>query len=188
MKFDKQQKITLGILFFLIIGAIISVTPTIIETFKELNKTPKYIAVNMDLEEKFPEIANKYNAFPDIFKQKEPVLVYGYIPGDLNNTQSEVFDKKLNELIKNENIQHKILSYKNWKPTVKTLLDKHIDNDATCTMVTEEQEYLESYLGFINRCFTEACIIDVKKKNYVQIDRDAEFIIKIIKKEVTPQD
>ena len=187
MKFDKQQKIVLGILSALIVGAIMSVTPTVLNIIKNINQKPDYIAVNEDLDKKFPQIAKKYNAFPEIFEQKEPVLIYGYNPGDLNNAQSEIFHKKLNKLIEEENIKQKIITYKNGDVTLDAIGDKYIDSEATCTMVTQEQEDLRTYLYFIDRCFKEACIIDVKNKNYVLIDRNAEFIIKVLKKEVEPQ-
>lgn len=187
MELSNHKKITLGILGLLIIGAIISVTPTAINLVKNLTKKPNYTASHEILDMEFPQIAKRYNAFPEIFEPKEPVLVYGYNPGDLNNAQSEIFHKNLNKLIEEQNIQHKILHYKNWLITLDAIGDKYIDPEATCTMETKEQETLKEYLYFIDRCFKEACIVDVKNKSYVLIDRNAEFIIKVLKKEVELQ-
>ena len=187
MKFDKQQKVTIIILAILIIGATISIIPKLVNSVKNIKQEPIFIAKKIELKEEFPPIAKKYKIFTDMFEQNEPVLVYGYTQGHLNTAQSEIFDKKLNKLLEKEKIQHKVISYKNWKTTTNAIQEKYIDNDATCTMVTKEQETLESYLSFIKNCFTSACIIDVKNKNYIKINRNTEFIIKIIKGEITPQ-
>ena len=78
-----------------------------------------------------------------MFEQSEPVLIYGYTQGHLNNKHSEIFDKDFNKLAKKENIQFKIIPYKNWEITANVISEKYIDNNATCSMVTKEQEQLE---------------------------------------------
>ena len=184
MEFQKHHKITFWVLGLFIAGAIVSSIPNAIKFIKSKQQKPDYYAIEMSLKKPFPSIAKKYNAYADMFEQTEPVLVYGFTQGHLSNRLSEVFDKDFNKLVKKENIQFKIIPYKNWEITANVIKEKYIDNEATCSTVTKEQEQLESYLSFVTKCMTRACIVNTKNNKYILLDRDAEFIIKVLKGEI----
>jgi hypothetical protein len=181
MELKNHHKITFWILGLLIIGAISSSIPKAINFIKHKQQGKPSYAIRMNLKSEFPYIAKKYNLYPDIFEQDGPVLIYGYIPGQLNSEQSEVFDKKFKKLLGKENLQHKINSYKNWNTIVDVIQEKYVDNEVTCTMVTKEQEKLEDYLSFINKCMTQACIVDTQTNKYVVLSRNEDYIIETLK-------
>ena len=184
MELKKHHKITFWILGLLIIGAISSSIPNAINFIKAKHQGKPSYSIRMNLKSEFPYIAKKYNLYPDIFEQDEPVIIYGYIPGHLNSEQSEVFDKNFKKLLKKENLQHRINSYKNWKTIVDVIQEKYVDNEVTCTMVTKEQEKLEDYLGFINKCMSQACIVDVQANKYVVLSRNEDYIIETLKENI----
>lgn len=187
MKLNTPKKIILGILVILIIWDLCIVVQKVLN-YKHAIKAQETlnIADKKVLNNEYLDISKKYKIYENIFQSKEPVLIYSYTPGGLNKLQSEYFHEKLTTILKEKNIQHKIIAINNhdWENLKEDLDEKYIDNDATCTMVTKEQEQLEDFIDFANNCFSNACIIDTKNKTYTFISRNAEYITKVLLGEV----
>ena len=54
-------------------------------------------------------------------------------------------------------------------------------NNESCSGLTQEQEDLEETILSIENCLKHSCIIDTKKKRYIRITRDPEYIIEVLK-------
>ena len=192
MKLSIPQKIIIGILVLLIISAV----KNMVNIFKPKRTIIEQAAYNYQknskiAEEKtFPEgitlVTNDYKYFKDIFASKENVLIYGYTYGAFEDSQSESFHKKLNELIEQEKISIKVVPIKNWRKiyTTKLSTKKNFEISSCSLDDTAEKDYMDNFENLAYTCLKQACIIDNNKKTYTTISRDLEFIVKTLKGEV----
>lgn len=187
MKLDMPKKITIVILAILSLWASVLIVERVISYSKTRQIQSSFYSADMNLLNKeIPSTANKYKLYSEIFNSKEPVLVYGYTPAGLTNVQNEHFNKELTKLVEEKNVQHKIVAVNNleWESLQDALEEKYVDDSATCSTVTKEQEELENFIEFMDDCFLNSCIIDVKNNSVVKISRNAEYIVKTLLGEV----
>lgn len=190
MKLDKPKKITLGVLSFLILWALILTIPSITSTIKQLKQKPINTAISYEFEKEELQAIRKYDLFPEFFKSKEPIFIYGYKPNAVNGTFGQSFHDELTKLFEKEQVKHKVIPYKNWDTEIEKYEKRYLQSgdENTCSGMTAEQETIEDVLMTIDRCLQYSCIIDMKNNRRIRVTRDPKYIIEVLKGNVEISD
>lgn len=188
MKFEKSEKIILGVIGILIIWAGFSV-------IKE-NNLPKYtqpIFINTTEEKVLPqnirELSKKFGAYEDLYSSDTPTFVYSYTEWENPLGLNKKFHKELSEKLKEANLNYKYIVYKNWEDDTFDITLKnrqYLSQSESCGPAEGEEKELEDFISLSQNCIQNACLLDVKNKKMTIISVDPDYIVEILK-ERNPQ-
>lgn len=188
MKLNKYEKIALIITILITIcGGLIA--------FKRYNNIIKFkksiFEMNNTIEYKLPDnftsFSKQYNAYESIYTSDKPIFIYGYDSHTLDKKNGLIFHEELNKKLADTKINYKVIAFKNWENINDDLREKYDPNSESCTMISEDQEELNTFLKITSECLMNSCIIDAKAKKYYQITRDINYITSVLKESYPPE-
>jgi hypothetical protein len=180
MKLDKAEKITIGVLLFLFVIAIISNIKNFKKTY---NVFDFYIpgTEQYDLPIDVTRQAQEYNEYTELYSTTKPTLVYSYNEFDLTADRNTKFHKELTQRLKQENLDENVLVYKNWEEDTDEVLAKHKTSEnqssgSSCSL-EEGDTKLENFIKTAHHCIDNICILDVKNHKYTIISPKIDYIV-----------
>lgn len=130
------------------------------------------------------QISQKYNAFKEIYNSDGLILVYGYEPLSADEESNRIFHKRINELIKERNLDIKVLSYENWRKVIDKAQEDNGKDPGACTLFSADEADLKTIIDTTQNCFMNVCIIDAKNNQYASMGRDLGTTIATIEKQL----
>jgi len=188
MKLGKAEKITLGITLILVFWASISVLGTLYQkNHGHLGILVSYINgtdsghYTMDM----AKVSEKYKSYENLYHSDKKVFTYGYTQYTLNKNEGAKFHKELQKKLAGENLNYDVVVYKNpqdYESDVESRNSGVYEGDASkCLMENPSVQELDNLRKLSNDCLINACIIDMKKKEYIVLSRDTDYIIEQLK-------
>lgn len=190
MQLNKFEKITIIVVIFLVIGAIISIatksyipkseTKPIFYTIKNQN--------DYELPEYTKDISTKYQVYPDLYNSDEKLFVYGIEPTSDDPLYNLEFHKKMEKAYKKAHLAYKYVTYTDWEDEKLAIIvrNRNYINQDSCSNENNIGDKIENLIDTSENCFRKACIIDPQNNKYTLMSRDVDFIIQVLK-EHNPQ-
>ncbi|MGN0031303.1 MAG: hypothetical protein ACI37Q_05040 [Candidatus Gastranaerophilaceae bacterium] len=184
MKFGICEKITIGILVILVLCAAYNIFGMVkAQRYKESLYGPT--TDELELPANITQLSKKYNVYTDLYNSDKPILTYGYAKHAIVKKLGSKFHKELQSRLEQENLDFKVVSYKNWRQYDEQIEEDNAavygGDDSKCLMENPSVQELDSVRDISTNCLRNACIIDVKQNKYILMDRDIDFIIEQIK-------
>jgi hypothetical protein len=140
-----------------------------------------------DMPKNIKELSKKYNAFKEIYFSDELILVYGYESLSIDEESNGEFHKSINKLLKNKNINVKVLAYDNWNELITKVQQDNGKDTEACKMYTKDEKDLQKIVETTRDCLINTCLIDAKNSKYAVISKNPEKIIMTIEKQLGKQ-
>lgn len=142
----------------------------------------------IELPKNIKQISKKYNAFNEIYNSDELLLVYGYIPLSIEEKENRIFHKEMNNLLKEKDINIKVLPYKNWRDVLEQAQVENGKDPNACTLFSASEKNLQLIIDTTKDCFSNACVIDAKNNKYASLWKNPADIVATIEKYIGKQE
>lgn len=146
-------------------------------SYANIQKLPKNIK----------KYSKKYDLFSEIYNSEELVFVYGYEKWSLNKTVSGKFHKDIQKRITENDLhkKYKVITITNPQKTVQEVARKNSLNPEKltkgCKITNPNDEDIFKLTETTASCYSGACIINNKKKEYLLLSKEfPEVTIKIM--------
>lgn len=154
-----------------------NITRNINELLQIRNKESTY-----EFPENYKTLSKEYNIYKDLYNNNDVILAFGYEDIPLKLHMGKDFHDDFIKRLKKENLDFKIITYKNYKDIKQEMIDKYGSRNEGCMMDNGLPEEYNSFLNDTEECLYNVCVIDNKKHQYTTIERDdMDYIIESLK-------